>query len=133
MVVMDNIIKDIDEDCFDFWVFQDNLESLFYLFGISGIIYVKEVGWFVFGKFDDIYSCYGQFCIIYYVIYVVVQLNVIQIVFFGFYFGWVFFIGIVKFSKIWMVEQCIIIECYFVVNSDDLVIVSFQVRVDFKQ
>lgn len=59
VVIVNNVIKNINEDGFYFWVFEDDVESLFYMFGISGIVNIKEVGRFIIRKFDNIYSCYG--------------------------------------------------------------------------
>lgn len=47
MIVMNDIIKDVDEDSFYVIIMQDDVESVFYMFGISSIIYIEEVGGFI--------------------------------------------------------------------------------------
>lgn len=130
-VVVDDIVKDVDENGSDFGVVGDEFESFFDGGGGSIIIDVEEVGGLVVIEFDDIYGGYGKVGVVDKVVDVIVEFDEVEIGFGGVYFIGVFLGGVVLFEGFFLVEFGVVVKVEFGVYVYDFVVWSFGEGVDF--
>lgn len=84
-------------------------------------------------QFNDVYGVYCQICVVYYVIDVVVQCDVVQFLLCCLCFMWVFLRLVMYFMQIWLVEQCVVVSVQFVVEVNQIVLFSNYQWINFDQ
>src|SRR5471032_2997234 len=125
--------EDVDQDGFQAWVFQHDLEGFGDFLSRGAAAYVQEVGWLAAEQLDGVHGGHGQAGAVHQATDVAVQGDVSQVEFRCFNFSWIFFVQVAVSDDFWLTEQPVGVEVELGVQSDDLARTGQYQRVDFGQ
>src|SRR6218665_166625 len=84
-VTTNDTTKDIDQNCFYVWIFQDDMECFFNTFSICSSTNIQEVCRVTTRVLDNVHSCHCKTCSVYHTSNVSVQFNEVQTSLVSFY------------------------------------------------